>query len=122
MKGTAAVLLAAGLSGIAFAPPARAESISLSCTGGFFPNKPILTLIVNVDLATSSVSEGSVADQGTRSGPYAAQISSQVIAWDTGPIWRVTISRVTGEMHRRGRAGSDIHYSCSPISSPKRKF
>jgi hypothetical protein len=122
MNGTAAVLLAAGFSGIALAPHARAESISLSCTAGFFPNKPILTLIVNVDLATSSVSEGSVADQGTRWGPYAAQISTQVIAWDTGPIWHVTISRVTGEMRRRGQAGSDIHYSCSEIRSPKQKF
>jgi hypothetical protein len=116
MKGAVAVLLATGLSGIAFAPPAWAESISLSCAND------IETLVVNVDLATSAVTEGHVADQGTRWGPYTAQITSQVIAWDTGPIWRITLSRVTGVMHRLGRAGSDIHYNCSQRSSPKKIF
>jgi hypothetical protein len=111
-----AILVALGIVGITSASPARAEIISLRCTGTG------QTIIVNIDLATSLVTNGYVEDQGTRYGPWTAQISAQIIAWNEGPVWRKTLSRVTGDLHTRGRAGSDWHESCTKVDPPKSKI
>lgn len=102
------VFLGAGL-----AAPAQAEVISVSCTWA-----PGRDLLVNIDLASASVTAGYAVDGGTRYGPYAAQISALVIAWDEGNF-HVTLSRVTGDLHYHGRAGSDWHDSCRSIPPPQ---
>jgi hypothetical protein len=111
------------LVGAALAAPADAETISLSCK-----NTPISREhIVNFDLASAHVTEGNAEDQGTGWGPYAAQISALIIAWDAGHFHK-RLNRVTGDLHVHGNncrdevMCSDWHEACRPIPPPKGIF
>jgi hypothetical protein len=106
-------LFGLGFAAVVLSVPARAQILSLNCKSNVLGD-----LSVNIDLAASSVTEGSPLI-----GPFPAHISTLIIAWDVPSNWHYTLDRSTGTLHAQviNRADS-YNYSCAQIASPTPKF